>query len=407
MARKLKIVIGGYIGLYPTGGVTWDYLQYPLGLKLMGHEVYYIEDTVQYSRYQKGNRAWDDPTDSIDYLQETMERFGFRGHWAYRDVATGKSYGMSDAQIRKVCDTADLFINISASTFMRDEYLQIPLRLLIDSDPMFTQIEYHDQCQKREADNEYRMKYLVEHHTHHATFGEHIGQKGCCIPTFGFNWFPTRQPVCLSFWENEFSLAVPHRYTTVMNWSVKPPLQYNESLWGQKNNEFEKVKSMPALCPSESFEVMMAGAPAEKIRELRSLGWAVSDALHGVTTTDDYQRFIFSSKGEFSVAKETYVKSRSGWFSCRSACYLAASRPVVTQETGWSNYIPSGQGLFAFQDMDSARTAFEQIQSNYKRHSQLARQLAHEYFDHHKVLSGLIDFVHQAPVKARKESMAL
>jgi hypothetical protein len=188
---------------------------------------------------------------------------------------------------------------------------------------------------------------------------------------------------------------------------VKPALQYNGTEWGQKNTEFEAMKSLPTLCASESFEVMMAGIPAEKVKELRSLGWSVSDALQGVTNTDEYQRFIFSSKGEFSVAKETYVKSRSGWFSCRSACYLAASRPVVTQETGWSHYIPSGQGLFAFLDMDSVLAAFEAIQSNYKKHAQQARQLAHEYFDHQKVLSGLIDFVHQAPVKASRESMVL
>ena len=249
------------------------------------------------------------------------------------------------------------------------------------------------------------MKYLVEHHTHHATFGEHIGAAGCRIPAFGFDWVPTRQPICLSFWENDFSALAPHRYTTVMNWSVKSALQYNGFQWGQKNTEFEKMRTLPARCTGESFEVMMAGAPAEKVQELRSLGWNVSDALKGVTDVDAYQRFIFSSKGEFSVAKETYVKSRSGWFSCRSACYLAASRPVVTQETGWSEYIPSGQGLFAFHDMDSALSAFEQIRSDYKRHARQARQLAHEYFDHQKVLGGLIEFVHQSPVRARKESI--
>src|SRR5688572_21667970 len=140
--KKLRIIVGGYIGLLPAGGVTWDYLQYPLGLYLMGHDVYYIEDTRLYPVYQTGEQEWHNSNYCIEKLQEVMNDFGFSERWAYRDEVTGTSFGLSELQIKKICDTADLFINISCSTFLRDEYLKIPIRVLIDSDPMFTQIQY-------------------------------------------------------------------------------------------------------------------------------------------------------------------------------------------------------------------------------------------------------------------------
>lgn len=407
MGQKLKIVVGGFIGLYPTGGVTWDYLQYPLGLQLMGHDVYYIEDTVQYSRYQKQGRRWDDASDSIQYLKEVMEQFGFRDRWAYRDVASGNCFGMSYHKVRQICREADLFINISASTFLREEYLEIPLRVLIDSDPMFTQIDYYNECYIKESTNEYRMKFVVEHHTHHATFGENIGAPDCRIPTFGFHWQPTRQPICLDYWKLRNSVPRHNTFTTVMNWSVKDDLIYENEKWGQKNRELDKVKALPQLYQDAHFELMLAGANEEKILDLTQKGWNVRNALAAMNDTEAYQQYIYESLGEFSVAKETYVKSRSGWFSCRSACYLAASKPVITQETGWSAFIPSGKGLFAFQDIDAVMEALRHIKADYDGHSRAARQIAQEYFDHRVVLKGLIDFVQCSPIRAKQEPVLI
>ncbi|MGL6269212.1 MAG: hypothetical protein ACRC2O_14870, partial [Chitinophagaceae bacterium] len=179
MKDKLRIIVGGFIGLYPTGGVTWDYLQYPLGLKLLGHDVYYIEDTIQYSRFQTENTSWEDASYSISYLKNIMERFGFRDRWAYRDIASGQCFGLSPDKITQLCNTADVFINISASTFLREEYLKIPVRVLIDSDPMFTQIEYYNERYVKDTTDEYKMKFMVENHTHHFTFGENIEKEDC------------------------------------------------------------------------------------------------------------------------------------------------------------------------------------------------------------------------------------
>lgn len=391
MKDKLRIIVGGFIGLYPTGGVTWDYLQYPLGLKLLGHDVYYIEDTIQYSRFQTENTSWEDASYSISYLKDIMERFGFRDRWAYRDIASGQCFGLSPDKITQLCDTADVFINISASTFLREEYLKIPVRVLIDSDPMFTQIEYYNERYVKDITDEYKMKFIVENHTHHFTFGENIEREDCKIPTFGFKWIPTRQPVCLDFWDNKKDLPKRDIFTTVMNWSVKQDLVYDNSTWGQKNTEIEKFKKIPGLFRQADFNMMITGITDQKKKELEEFGWKISDPLKHVTDAESYRSFIYASSGEFSVAKETYVKSKSGWFSCRSACYLAAGRPVITQDTGWSGFIPSGEGLFAFDNIETAFQALIKVKGNIKKQSIAARQIAEEYFDSRKVLIKMID----------------
>jgi hypothetical protein len=389
--EKLRIVVGGFIGLYPTGGVTWDYIQYPLGLKLLGHDVYYIEDTFQFPKFQKNGRHWNDATDSIEYLKNTMEQFDMGNKWAYRDVFTGSCFGMTLKEVKEVCRTADIFINVSASTFLRDEYLQIPKRVFIDSDPMFTQIEYAYQKEHNKDGNRYRMDSLIENHNYHFSFGENIGAQDCSIPVFDFDWKKTRQPVCLELWKNKGAVYKKDVFTTVMNWSVSTELIYENKTWGQKNSELEKLVNIPAALPHLQFEMMIANIPDEKLTWFNGTGWKILNPLTCVASANAYKNFILSSAAEFSVAKETYVKSKSGWFSCRSACYLAAGKPVITQDTGWSSYLRSGDGLFAFRDEASAIDAIKEVAGNYHHHSQMAEEIASEYFDSNKVLSHLID----------------
>lgn len=387
--KKLKIIVGGYIGLYPTGGVTWDYIQYVLGLKLLGHDVYYIEDTNQYPRFQTSGKAWDDASDSIAYLRETMSNFGLQYKWAYRDIANGACYGLSLSQLNSICSTADIFINISASTFLRDEYLAIPCRILIDSDPMFTQIDYFNEMKNKDTDR-YKMKFIVENHTHLFSFGENMGKEDCKIPSFDFKWRPTRQPICMKYWPVQVAQVGDTVFTSVMNWSVKKECVYDKQEWGQKNVEFEKFISIPELFPEANFKVMITGISSEKETEIKNAGWQLSDPLRYITTTADYQSFINASNAEFSVAKETYVKSNSGWFSCRSACYLATGKPVITQDTQWSKYIPSGNGLFAFTDIPSAIEALHEVKANITKHSKAAVEIAEAYFDSNKILNELL-----------------
>lgn len=400
MAEKLKIIVGGYIGLYPTGGATWDYIQYPLGLKLLGHDVYYIEDTMQYPIYQSDRNAWNDASGCISYLKLMMEHFGLGDRWAYRDIASGLSYGMSESKIIALCKSADVFINISCSTFLRDEYLSIPKRVLIDSDPMFTQIQYAIECDTVSNTKVWNTRTLIENHNYLFTFGENMGAENCEIPQHGFKWHTTRQPICLDLWKNDESCN--RAFTSIMNWSGRKKLKYNNQEWGQKDVEFEKFKSVPSLVPDVHFEVVInKPLNAEShfnISELESIGWKILDPHSTVSNIADYKSYILNSQGEFAIAKETYVKSNSGWFSCRSACYLAAGKPVITQETGWSDYIPSGRGLFKFTDVTSAVEAINIVKSNAVMHANAAREVAREFFESNIVLTKMLEKINQGHV---------
>jgi hypothetical protein len=176
-----------------------------------------------------------------------------------------------------------------------------------------------------------------------------------------------------------------------MNWSVQPDLIYANKEWGQKNKEFVKFMNVPSTFPSLDFEIMITGITSDEKRQIERHGWKVSDALLDLTDADKYRKFITASTGEFSVAKQTYVRSNSGWFSGRSACYLASGRPVIAQDTMWSKYLPTGKGLFAFHDIDTAESALANVARNLVDHSKWARQVAEEYFDSSIVLKAVLD----------------
>jgi len=386
--------VGGFLGLMPAGGVTWDYIQYPLGLSLLGHDIYYIEDTRLYPVYQKQGSDWNDCSACVDHLQKVMSYFNMADRWTYRDEATGHYFGMSQQKVKEICRTADLFINLSCSTFMRDEYGKIPKRILIDSDPMFTQIQYSSQ--QMFTPGESGMKELIHAHNYLFSFGENIGQKDCKIPLDGLHWNITRQPVCLSYWP-----AIPLQdnsntvFTTLMNWAAGKTLFYNNETWGQKDIEFLKFIQLPVRSPDVKLSMVVnktdgTAGTLEK-EKIESAGWKIFDAEKTAANWQDYQQFIHESSGEFSVAKQTYIKANTGWFSCRSACYLASARPVITQDTGWSKYIPTGNGLFAFTDMDEALAAIQLVKRNPRLQSIAAREIAAEYFDSDKVLNSLLE----------------
>lgn len=392
--EKLRIIVGGFIGILPVGGVTWDYVQYPLGLSLLGHDVYYVEDTRLYPIYQKPGSKWDDCSASVAHLQAVMEYFGMDDRWAYRDEASGKCFGMSEARLREICGTTDVFINLSCSTCLRDEYSEIPARVLIDSDPMFTQIQYVSQ--EMFTPGKPGLKALVDAHNHHFTFGENVAGADCRMPLCNVEWKPTRQPVCLSSWKpvNGFDIS-RSLFTTLMNWSAAKPLRYENEEWGQKDIEFKKFFTIPSLVQNTSFAVVVnktGGTDQQFDKEkIEKAGWNVLDPDQNTGSWKSYQQFIHHSYGEFSVAKNTYVKGRTGWFSCRSACYLASGKPVITQDTGWSRFIPSGKGLFAFDDLPGAVAAIEEVSRDYKKHVGFARQIAADYFDSHKVLQSILN----------------
>jgi hypothetical protein len=244
--ERMRIIVGGFLGLIPAGGVTWDYVQYPVGFSQMGHDVYYIEDTRLYPIYQKPGSKWDDCSAAVEHLQKVMEYFGLKDKWAYRDEASGQCFGLSEMNIKKICSAADIFVNISCSTFLRDEYLRIPARILIDSDPMFTQIQYNSQ-QMFTPGEPGGLREMVHAHNNLFTFGENIGSADCRIPDCDLKWNTTRQPICLNYWKTNPANNSTVSFTTLMNWTAGKTLVYDGENWGQKDIEFIKFINLPRL----------------------------------------------------------------------------------------------------------------------------------------------------------------
>ena len=390
MSSRVRVIVGGYLGLLPTGGVTWDYLQYPLGFARLGCDVFYVEDTRLWPVYQdEGGGA--DCGPNVQHLAAVMKAFDMEGRWGYRDEASGACFGMTQRKLDDVCRSADVFVNVSCSTFMREQYRQIPARVLIDSDPMFTQIQYTTETMFTAG--EPGLRGMVDAHTHWFTFGENFGKPDCRMPSCGIDWRPTRQPVCLEHWPaRELPGDSRSAYTTVMNWSAAPPLDHAGEQWGQKNVELMRMFDLPREVPEIPLALAVGqttGAPFPH-DEAKRHGWTVYDPRQCVRDWESYRSFIYDSRGEFAVAKETYVKGRTGWFSCRSACYLAAGRPVVTQDTGWTKYLPSGRGLLAFEDQRQAVAALRQVEADPAGHAREARKIAEEYFDSDFVLGKLL-----------------
>jgi len=388
MRKRRKIVVTGYIGLLPAGGVTWDYIQYPLGLRELGHEVLYLEDTLQWPVYQDSSGECRSAS-SVKYLAAAMGRFGMEGNWAYRDVVSGECFGMTEDAVRRFCAAADVLINVSCSTPLREEYAAIPIRVLLDTDPMFTQVQaatgkgLYGGCSS--------LPEMMVRHTHHFTFGENVGGPGCEVPSAGWRWFRTRQPVVLKHWP-KIPLPGEGAFTSVFNWSAARELEFCGRKWGQKNTEFMRFLHIPEELMDLRFTIAIGQTtddpfPAEAAKKR---GWCVLSAQAVAPDMASYQRFIHRSRAEFSVAKHTYVQANTGWFSCRSACYLASGRPVVTQDTGWSAFLPNGAGLFAFSDSETALAALREIERNPEPNASAAREIAEEVFDSNKVLRKML-----------------
>lgn len=378
----MRIIVTGLVGQYAFGGVAWDYLQYVEGFRRLGHDVFYLEDTETWPYDPIHNTVSADCAYNVNYLRGVMEKLGLDGRWIYRNCPDASYHGHTQADAEKICASADLFVNVSGCGWLRPEYAAIPRKVFIDSDPMFTQIGLLSA--KKDVSDRVRA------HDFHFTFAENIGQPDCRIPSAELRWIPTRQPIVLDWWP--VAREQPRDvFTTVMNWVSYKGSEFAGETWGQKDIEFMKFVDLPQRS-SQKFEIAMGMGPGKKrpTEILRRKRWLIVEPDERLPDPWTYRDYLRESKAEWSIAKEAYVKSHSGWFSCRSACYLALGRPCVLQDTGWSKIYPTGKGLFAFQTMDEAVTAIEAVNADYIAHCAVARSLAMEMFDARKVLGELL-----------------
>lgn len=380
MNSRLRIIVTGLIAQYPLGGVTWDYIQYVLGLKRLRHDVYYIEDTGLWPYNPVEGGLAKDCTFNVKYIAGIMSRFGLTDKWAYRFPWQSQWFGMKESKRLEIIKSADLLINISGSLEKPQNYRQVSNLAFIDSDPMFTQIKL--------AEGNTYFREQVDMHDIQFTFGEYLSAK---VPETGHHWHPTRQPVLLSEWASY--KAQRNVFTTVMNWTSYKDLKYKGQTYGQKNVEFLRFLELPRKVSPIILEVATnVGKTRHTPFELLShKGWRVVDPLKVCPDLDSYRHYIGCSKAEWSIAKNGYVQGQTGWFSCRSACYLAAGRPVVVQDTGFSSVLPVSEGILSFITIEEAANAIHEVETDYERHAKAAREIAEEYFDSDKVLTQMID----------------
>ena len=368
----MKILFAGIIARYPFGGVTWCSLMYLLGLRALGHEVFYIEDTGECVYDPVLNTRATDPSYGIAYIHAALEPFGLGDRWSFVNY-DGSYHGQSHDVVKRFAADADLFLNLSGgSWFWRDEYARIPRSAFIDSDPAFTQLA----IAKAEP-------WYVEFFTrfdHLFTFGANIGTAASAIPVGDFDWHHTWQPIVLDEWRTD--QAPGERFTSVMTWQIES----FADVGGNKDQEFVKYIDLPSKT-LQPFELAINGPQAL----LREHGWSTIDAMAMSRTPWAYRDFIRASKAEFGVAKHTYVSTRSGWFSDRTECYLASGRPALVQDTGWTAHLPSGEGLLAFSSVDEALAGIEAINRDYPRHAARAVEIAREHFDARHVLAQLLE----------------
>ena len=399
------VIVMGILGRTPLAGVSWQVFHFLEGFRRLGYDIYYIEDTGGWA-YNPLQKTYDDESKyahasncqyAVNYMAKLMSWFGLQNRWAYWSRVDSRVFGLSKTQVLQLFENADALVNLTGSTQLFEEHTRVPVRIYLETDPVTRQIEVF-QGDRKAID-------LLEAHTHFFTYGENFGAPDCSVPLTRFHYHPTRQPVVLDWWRPDAQLSsdgngqlrIAGCFTTIAKWRQPgKDIEWSGQTYSwSKHSEFLKFIDLPRRTQRE-FELALAWEDEkdeEVIPQLTSFGWNVVDAISLSLDIVPYRDYILGSRGEFTVAKDQNIRLRSGWFSDRSACYLAAGKPVVTQDTAFDKILPTGRGLFAFRTLEDILAAMDTIQSDYEGHCRAAREIAEEYFAAERVLGDLMDQV--------------
>ena len=370
-------MVAGALARRPrAGGHAWVFLQYLLGLRRLGYDVLFVDwlDAVESGRTLE-------PSSEAAYLARVMNEHGLAGSWSLLDRATGQVVaGVARGETVEHARTSAFLLNVMG--YLDDEELlaAAPLRVFLDIDPGFPQM-WH----------ELGLADVFQGHERFVTIGERVGLDGCTVPTCGLDWITTRPPVVLERWP--FRPAVDGAFTSVASWrGAFAPVEYAGKRYGLRAHELRKFARLPERS-RQRFQLALDidEADAADRELLERCGWELVDPLAVAADPADYQDYVAGSKAELMVAKGMYVETRSGWFSDRSACYLASGKPVVAQDTGLEGLYPLGTGLLAFSTLDEAVAGTEAVLDDFPRHARAARELADEHFDSDRVLRSLLE----------------
>jgi hypothetical protein len=380
--RQKKIVLLGMMSRIPVAGAVWGTMQYLVGFRRLGYDVYYVEAHAKTPYLLMKHDDDDSSARAAAFIDRVMRRFDLGGHWAFHALHDdGRCYGMTEGELKRLYSSAAMLVNYHGATVPLPEHGATGRLIYLETDPVELQIGLYDNVQAA-------IEFL-EPHCAFFTWGLNYNHPDCRVPQPERWHFRPSPPVIVpDLWE-------PGRHppgealTTIGNWSQpgRAVVFQGEVYEWSKHYEFLKFLDLPSRT-SQPFELALSSSSytQEEKEMLESHGWHVRDALEFSWDLDEYRGYVIGSRGEYTVAKDQNVRLRSGWFSERSAQYLAAGRPVITQETGFSNFLPTGRGLFGFLTMGEILDAVERINSDYEKHSRAAAGLTREYFSYDVVL---------------------
>lgn len=383
----MRAVVTGLAATFPVGGVFWDYVHYALGLEQLGIETWYLEDADQ-PCYDVAAGDYDYEGDWETHAGRLAARLSAvspaLGRRSCLRSDDGRSFGLTIDEIDDLVAGSDLLVNVSGCAVLRKAYQACPRTLYIDTDPGWNHFMRWPRAERQPSPIDAGWRA----HDVFATYAARLGAADCLLPDHGLDWIPTRPPVDVDRWVAD-GLRTRPTWTTVLSWDNAPEtITDGTRTYGTKEQEFLRVEELPEQV-DVPLEVAVGGwdPPVER---WRSRGWSVVDGPAATSTPDAYRRYVQRSRGEFSVAKHVYVATRCGWFSCRSACYLAAGRPVVVQDTGWSDHVPAGEGVLAFTTPEQGVAALRAAEDDYDTHADAAAEVAASHFDATAVLSDLL-----------------
>ena len=380
---KTVIVSGALANKTGQGGESWVRLNWLLGFRDLGWDVHFIEEIARESCVDDiGKPTTFAASSNRAYFERVTREFGFENCATLICQGGAEFFGADVAQLATLAARADLLVNIGGHLRYEPVFTRVRCRAYVDIDPGFTQFWTAQGNPGAHLDG----------HDLFFTIGENIGSPDCPIPTCGRRWLPTRPPIALHAWP---VVTAPRfeNFTTVASWRGPfGPVVFDGVTYGLKVHEFRKVLALPRQTGQRFTIALNIHAGDEKDRlALLDHGWELQEPSATAGNPQAFREFVQHSGAEFSVAQGIYVQTRSGWFSDRTAAYLATGKPALVQETGFSRHVPVGDGLLSFRDPIEAADGATRVATNYDRHCRAARRIAEEFFDARRVLSRFLE----------------
>jgi hypothetical protein len=372
-----RILVAGALAQRPrAGGHAWVFLQYLLGFQRLGYDVLFVDWLDEEICGEPVGRS-----PHAAYLRSVMEAFGLAKVYSLLDRRTGQvAAGLSRDEVTRRAAESACLLNVMG--YLEDEEIigAVPLRVFLDIDPGFPQMW-----------RELAFADVFAGHDRFVTVGGNVGQPGCDIPTCGLDWISIPPPVVIDRWP--VSSSANGRFTTVCTWrGAFGPIEYNGRLYGLRVHEFRRFAELATLANGYFELALDIDEPDASDRDLLlRRGWHLVDPRAVAPDPLSYQQYVAGSKAEVAIAKQMYVATRSGWFSDRSACYLASGKPVLAQDTGLDRLYPLGEGLLTFSTLEEAVAGVDAIERDYAGHARAARAVAEERLDSDRVLMRLLE----------------